>query len=94
MNDNGHIHATPGPYHGLRCGLCGEAIGVYEPLIAIEHGRARQTSRAAEPALASAPGDYRHLDCHERRGRSVAHDTREHMRTHARAHPRENVLAE
>ena len=39
---------------------------MYERLIAIERGRARRPSRAAEPALTTTPGEYRHLDCHER----------------------------
>ncbi|HMD52753.1 MAG TPA: hypothetical protein VKG62_08550 [Solirubrobacteraceae bacterium] len=33
------------------CELCGEVIGVYEPLIAVGEGDARETSRAAEPNL-------------------------------------------
>jgi hypothetical protein len=50
---------------GSECRCCGEPIGVYEPLVAIERGRARMTSRAAEPAISATPGEYRHLACHE-----------------------------
>jgi hypothetical protein len=69
MNDGAHIHATGAPdlRLRLRCSLCGEAIGVYEPLIAIERGRARQSSCAAEPEIGSAAGEFRHRECHERR---------------------------
>jgi hypothetical protein len=67
MNDSAHIHATGAPELRLRCSLCGEAIGVYEPLIAIERGRARQSSCAAEPEIGRAAGEFRHRECHERR---------------------------
>lgn len=40
-----------------RCAHCGEVIGVYERAIEVaEHGFARETSRAAEPQLASTAG--------------------------------------
>ncbi|HYM46318.1 MAG TPA: hypothetical protein VES65_09210 [Solirubrobacteraceae bacterium] len=54
------------PAGGPVCRLCSEKIGVYEPLVVVEQGRARTTSRALEPALSTAPGEYRHLACHER----------------------------
>lgn len=34
------------------CAHCGEVIGVYEPIIVVQSGDARETSRAAEPELA------------------------------------------
>jgi hypothetical protein len=67
MNDSAHIHATGAPELRLRCSCCGEAIGVYEPLIAIERGRARQSSCAAEPDIGRAEAEFRHRECHERR---------------------------
>jgi hypothetical protein len=49
----------------LRCAHCGDVIGMYEPLVVIEDGAARQTSCAAEPPLlAGAHGDCYHRDCH------------------------------
>lgn len=80
MGENGHIHAKLAPEPRLRCSCCGQVIGVYEPLIAIERGRVRRSSRAAEPELATTPGEYRHLACHERRAQP-------------RPAPRESALA-
>ncbi len=49
---------------GMRCGRCGEVIGVYEPLVHVIDGIAHKTSRAADPALADAdPGTCFHLAC-------------------------------
>ena len=47
-----------------RCLRCGEPIGVYEPLVVVIEGTPRTTSRAAEPAIAAAPGEHYHLACH------------------------------
>lgn len=48
-----------------RCGVCEDVIGVYEPLVHVEHELARRTSRAAEPGVTSS-GQSFHLDCYER----------------------------
>jgi hypothetical protein len=77
MSDNGHIRVASGRAPGPRCSRCGEPIGVYEPLVVIERGRARRTSRAAEPEIATAPGEYRHLACHEHRAPSRPRAPRE-----------------
>lgn len=53
------------PDDRLRCRLCGDVIGVYEPLVHSLDGAARATSRAAEPGVASAPGERYHRDCYE-----------------------------
>lgn len=51
----------------LRCEHCGDVIGVYEPLVELNDGTARETSRAAEPRLAHSPrGSHYHADCFER----------------------------
>jgi len=50
----------------LRCEHCGEVIGVYEPLVALIDGCARETSRALEPETASRRGDCYHRACYER----------------------------
>jgi hypothetical protein len=68
---------APAPAPGPRCSCCGEPVGVYEPLVAIERGRARQTSRAAEPAIATTPGEYRHLACHAHRAQPRSQAPRE-----------------
>ncbi len=47
------------------CAHCGDVIGIYEPLVVIEPDGPRQTSRAAEPELASPLGTHFHRDCYE-----------------------------
>jgi hypothetical protein len=39
-----------------RCGVCGDVIGVYEPLVCVLEESVRHTSRAAEP-LHRRPGE-------------------------------------
>jgi hypothetical protein len=51
--------------HLPRCGVCEDVIGVYEPLVHVEHELARRTSRAVEPGVTSS-GQSFHLDCYER----------------------------
>jgi hypothetical protein len=51
----------------LRCDRCGDLIGVYEPLVALEDGTARGTSLAAE-GHAGGAATYRHRACHLRDG--------------------------
>lgn len=58
--------ASQASHDGFRCHLCGDVIGVYEPLILCPDSMPRTTSRAAEPTL--APGDvYYHPACFIRR---------------------------
>jgi hypothetical protein len=40
---------------GATCLYCGDRIGVYEPIIVVEHDGERQTSLANEPELARRP---------------------------------------
>lgn len=50
---------TPGE-QPLRCGVCGEAIGVYEPLVLVRSGRRPLvTSRAQEQLPAGVPALHR-----------------------------------
>lgn len=49
-----------------RCGDCGQIIGVYEPLIALDSGRVRETSRAQDPVYGHAERVF-HRDCWLRR---------------------------
>jgi hypothetical protein len=49
----------------LRCVHCGEVIGVYEPLIALARGRARETSVAAEAVSADSNADCFHRTCYD-----------------------------
>jgi hypothetical protein len=51
----------------LRCRHCGEVIGVYEPLIVLIDGAARQSSLAAEPESHLAPGEHYHAACYPQR---------------------------
>jgi hypothetical protein len=55
------MHASD---HTLRCDHCGDVIGVYEPLIVVSGDLARESSVAAEPALALGGGVNRHVACH------------------------------
>jgi hypothetical protein len=63
----------------LRCEHCDDVIGVYEPMIVLEHGRTRDTSRAAEQVIVSGltsessglTGECYHVACYEQ-----AHGTR------------------
>jgi hypothetical protein len=51
----------------LRCEHCREVIGVYERLVQVRDGVARETSRAAEPDLSPHPGSsHYHADCFAR----------------------------
>jgi len=46
-----------------RCRRCRDVIGVYEPMILLVDGRARETSRAAEPNVGTH-GDGYHGSCY------------------------------
>lgn len=49
-----------------RCELCGDVIGVYEPLIYVHGNRVHESSRAADPGLsATAIGSLYHASCYE-----------------------------
>ena len=47
-----------------RCQHCEDVIGVYEPMIVLSDGRARDTSRAAEPGGAGPIGECYHHACY------------------------------
>lgn len=49
-----------------KCVLCGEAIGVYEPLTHVLGDLARRTSRGAEPEVCSSHGACYHARCYDR----------------------------
>ncbi len=48
-----------------RCRHCGDVIGAYEPVIVVQSGEARETSRAAEPELVRHAACCYHRECHE-----------------------------
>jgi hypothetical protein len=49
-----------------RCLVCGEVIGVYEPLVQVFADGVRESSRAAEPALSGgAGGSLYHAACYQ-----------------------------
>jgi hypothetical protein len=51
-----------------RCDLCGEPLGVYEPLVEVDGERVRRTSRAASPELKCGQGvSCYHAHCFEER---------------------------
>ncbi len=45
------------------CALCGDRIGVYEPMIAVEDGAARRTSLLREPDLRGGSAALFHTEC-------------------------------
>jgi hypothetical protein len=47
----------------LRCHQCRDVIGVYEPMIVLADGQARNTSRAAEPDDREPVGECYHRAC-------------------------------
>ncbi len=47
------------------CEVCGDVIGVYEPLVMRTIENERTTSRAAEPELHARDGAYFHRECHD-----------------------------
>jgi len=47
----------------LFCAVCGDVIGVYEPLIAVDAGSVRRTSLAIEPTLGSGEEAIAHAGC-------------------------------
>jgi hypothetical protein len=48
----------------MRCGRCGEVIGIYEPLVLAHEGLVRATSVAGEPRIAAEPGERFHRACY------------------------------
>jgi hypothetical protein len=51
----------------LHCHDCGEVIGVYEPLVTLVDGHARELSRAADPHVTARDGECLHRACFEQR---------------------------
>lgn len=49
-----------------RCSHCGEVIGVYEPLVVLVQGQARETSRLLEPLVGSHADVQYHRACFDR----------------------------
>ena len=57
----------------MRCGRCGEVIGIYEPLVLAHEGLVRTTSVAGEPQIAAELGERFHRACYvENQARSTA----------------------
>ncbi len=50
----------------LRCHQCGDVIGVYEPMIVLADGQARNTSRATEQDNREPVGECYHRACFTR----------------------------
>ncbi len=65
--------ATPKP----TCDRCAGVIGVYEPIVAVFDGRARETSRVVEPEIGSHHSELFHRACYEERfGKAPVRDRR------------------
>jgi hypothetical protein len=54
----------------VNCVLCGDRIGVYEPLVVLGKDFAQETSQAAEPGAASRGACF-HRSCWERRSEAA-----------------------
>lgn len=46
------------------CARCGELIGAYEPMIVVENGRARRSSRTAELRAGRLASEHYHEACY------------------------------
>lgn len=51
------------------CAICGDVLGVYEPVVIIDGGGPRVTSQAAESELPRDDAVRYHLACYEALGR-------------------------
>ncbi|HSC02815.1 MAG TPA: hypothetical protein VLC49_05830 [Solirubrobacteraceae bacterium] len=59
------MHTPPMEGHGFAlCPLCGDRIGVYEPMIVITPYGARRTSSACEPTLPQSGAILLHEACY------------------------------
>jgi hypothetical protein len=47
----------------FRCPVCGDVIGLYEPVLAVRHGHSRRTSLANEPSLRDGEETLMHRAC-------------------------------
>lgn len=47
-----------------RCAQCADLIGAYEPVVTIEDGQARLTSRRAELRTGRRPSEHYHEACY------------------------------
>lgn len=57
-------------HESLRCKICSEVIGVYEPLIVLTHGQPQETSRAAREGVGAFGEECFHRACYTPGGRS------------------------
>lgn len=58
-------HGPSAAMERFLCEVCGDVIGVYEPLVMRTIESERTTSRAAEPELRARAGAYFHRECHD-----------------------------
>jgi hypothetical protein len=63
------LNLKPGLATQTRCAHCGERITANEPIVWLENGLARVTSRAAEPELLTKGGTVYHRSCFAHRPR-------------------------
>jgi hypothetical protein len=67
-NARAEIHTQdpldPAPAHPVRCRVCGEVIGMYEPLIALLRGQPLETSRAAREGVGAYGEECFHRACY------------------------------
>jgi hypothetical protein len=47
-----------------QCAHCGEQIGAYEPMVVVEDGRARRSSRTAELRAGRLASEHYHHACY------------------------------
>jgi hypothetical protein len=49
----------------LRCQVCADLIGIFEPLIVRDSGRVWHTSVAADPGVSPMIGEHYHQACYD-----------------------------
>jgi hypothetical protein len=64
---------TGSPESVPRCALCGEPLGIYEPLIQLDGEKIIRTSRAARPDLPFFADSSFHAGCFEERQELTTH---------------------
>jgi hypothetical protein len=76
-----HVAAdTEGMESVLRCWHCGDVIGVYEPMMIVEDGEVRETSRLLERA--GGPEWARAADCYHESCFAIAYERAHRPRVH------------
>jgi hypothetical protein len=58
------MNVTEHPTGQWDCAHCGELIGTYEPMVTVDDGLVRKTSRTAEIRAGRLASEHYHLACY------------------------------